>query len=79
MGEKMKRSEALEAIKLELEDLRMENYFDEKGAEWCANLLLMKIDELGMMPPLRVPELTPYGEPNGFSIGEYSWEKEVDE
>lgn len=68
----MKRSEALEAIKLELEDIRAENYFDEKGSEWCANLLLMKMDELGMVPPFNEASYNPHTD----TTTGYTWEEE---
>lgn len=47
----MKRAEMIKIIKTTLEDINLENYFDEKGSEWCANLLLMEIEENGMLPP----------------------------
>lgn len=47
----MKRSDMLDMIARTLKDIRMENYYDEKGSEWCANLILMEIEEKGMLPP----------------------------
>lgn len=65
----MKRAEMIEAIRIELEDIRAENYFDEKGSEWCSNLLLTRIEELGMAPPCLPSEqcqdlMRKYIEPN---------------
>lgn len=48
----MKRSEMLDMIARTLEDINIENYYDEKGSNWCANLILMEIEENGMLPPL---------------------------
>lgn len=47
----MKRSEMVDIIALELEDINQENYFDEKGSKWCGNLILMKMEEMGMLAP----------------------------
>lgn len=42
----MKRSEVIKSISQDLEDIRIENYYDEKGSEWCANLILTKLEEI---------------------------------
>lgn len=42
----------LDMIARTLEDINIENYYDEKGSNWCANLILMEIEENGMLPPL---------------------------
>ena len=47
----MKRSDMVEKLALELDDINIENYYDEKGSIWCANLILMAIEEAGMLPP----------------------------
>jgi hypothetical protein len=43
----MKRSLILNHISNDLKDIIQENYIDEKGYEWCANLILLKLEELG--------------------------------
>lgn len=48
----MKRSEMLEKLVGDLKDINYENYIDEKGFEWCANLILLSIEESGMLPPV---------------------------
>jgi hypothetical protein len=47
----MKRSDMVEKLALELDDINIENYYDEKGSIWCANLILMAMEEAGMAPP----------------------------
>lgn len=47
----MKRSEMINTIARTLEDINIENYYDEKGSKWCANLVLMEIEEKRMLPP----------------------------
>lgn len=42
----------IKAIREELEDIVAENYIEEKGLDWCANLILLRIEEAGMLPPL---------------------------
>ena len=64
----MKRSKVIEAIAIELEDINIKNYYDEKGSEWCANLVLMRMEELGMLPP-----------PDDYINISWHPEKEVDE
>ena len=43
------------------------------------DMLLSRMERLGMKPPLRIPKLTEYGEPNGFNIGEFTWQAEDDD
>lgn len=52
----MKKSEVIEAIALELDDINQNNYYDEQGSDWCAKLLLMRMVELGMLPSPPNPE-----------------------
>lgn len=47
----MKRSEIIKEIYLLLEAFNMDNTYDEKGPEWCAELILDVIEESGMLPP----------------------------
>lgn len=65
----MKRSKMLEELVLELQDCIMENYFDQKGEHWVANLLLTRLEELGMEPPTW----------SNHSHEEYGWEPEDNE
>lgn len=60
----------LERIKLDLEDIRIENYYDEKGSEWCANLILLSIEEAGMLPPTVIVP--------AFGVKDNMWEPEND-
>jgi hypothetical protein len=53
----MKRSNIVKEIATELKDIIMENYIDEKGEEWCAELILTRIEELGF----RLTEVVNYG------------------
>lgn len=41
----MKRSEVIEIISQDLQDINIENYYDEKGSKFCANLILMRLEE----------------------------------
>ena len=52
----MKRSEMVENISIELQDIIQENYVDQKGFEWCAHLILLRLEELGMKPPTRLSD-----------------------
>lgn len=47
----MKRSEMIRILANDLRDIVQENYIDEKGFEWCANLILLSIEEAEMVPP----------------------------
>lgn len=47
----MNKKDFIEQIQVELEDIVMENYYDEKGSEWCAKLIIMRMEELGIKPP----------------------------
>lgn len=47
----MNREDFVKAIALDLEDIVMENYYDEKGSKWCAELIVKHIEELGLKPP----------------------------
>ena len=48
----MKRSEVIKIISEDLEDIRKENYYDQKGSEWCADLILMRLEENGIVNKL---------------------------
>lgn len=52
----MKRSEMIKKIALDLDDIITENYYWQKDSEWCANLILMSMEESGMLPPERKAE-----------------------
>lgn len=47
----MKRSEMVKQISIELLDIFKENYMEQMGEGWCANLILLRLEELGMLPP----------------------------
>lgn len=70
----MKRSDMVEKLALELDDINIENYYDEKGSIWCANLILMAIEEAGMLPPYFQGSLTNYDIAMGSNP--YRWESE---
>lgn len=55
----MKRSEMVEYISIELQDIIQENYIDQKGFTWCANLILLRLEELGMLPPDQNKDVEP--------------------
>jgi hypothetical protein len=55
----MKRSEMVKHISVELQDIVQENYIDEQGFEWCANLILLRLEELGMLPPDQNKDIEP--------------------
>ena len=71
----MKRSEMLNMISRTLEDINIENYYDEKGSEWCANLILMEIEEKGMLPPHDGNGRVIF-EDVQYIIDHYNWEPE---
>ncbi len=81
----MKRSDVLNHISNDLKDIIQENYIDQKGYEWCANLILLKLEELGMLPPLGKPRKVQPGEKLGsitasydvdMTIEKHEWEPE---
>jgi hypothetical protein len=78
----MKRSKMLDMIAKALEDINIENYYDEKGSGWCANLILMKIEENGMLPPVKDEQYDYFKrvkEKHGMAlvlINKFQWEPE---
>lgn len=71
----MKRSEMVKKLTLDLEDIIAENYYDEKGSEWCANLILMSMEESGMSPPPRWSSIL-RGETVKNEIERLKWDEE---
>lgn len=47
----MKRSEMVEQISIELRDIIQEDYIGQKGFTWSADLILLRLEELGMWAP----------------------------
>jgi len=70
----MKRSELISDLATAI--IMFDHSINYKVAQELADICLRNSEEAGMLAPMRVPELTPYGEPNGLSIGEYTWEPE---
>lgn len=48
----MKRDNVIKIISEDLQDINIENYYDEKGSEWCANLILIRLEENGIVNKL---------------------------
>lgn len=72
----MKRSEMVKYIETELKDIVMENYIDKQGEAWCAELILKKIEELGMLPPFAQPTFDRSLGESKSEIKNYKWEPE---
>ena len=71
----------IKQIAEDLEDINIEKYYNGKGAEWCANLILMRIEESGMLPPPCKHSREVCGRTPGifwFDVNEWEPEKDVD-
>lgn len=72
----MKRSEAIEIIGDLLELIRLDNDLDKHGKDHCADTILIKLEDMGMLPPKSLDSVcVKKGKVAGYSMF-FEWEPE---